>query len=42
VADAVTGGRFLVTTAPEIRAELVERANDLDAYLQARIRELSA
>lgn len=42
VADAVTSGRFLVTTAPEIHAELVERANDLDAYLQARIAELGA
>lgn len=37
VADAVTQGRFLVTTAPEMDAELRERAADLDAYLQARI-----
>jgi hypothetical protein len=41
VAEAVTAGRFLVTTAPEIKAELVERAADLDAYLQARIAELA-
>jgi NAD(P)-dependent dehydrogenase (short-subunit alcohol dehydrogenase family) len=40
VAEAVTAGRFLVTTAPEISGELVERATDLDAYLQARIAEL--
>jgi NAD(P)-dependent dehydrogenase (short-subunit alcohol dehydrogenase family) len=40
VADAVTAGRFLVTTAPELNAELVERAADLDGYLQARIAEL--
>jgi NAD(P)-dependent dehydrogenase (short-subunit alcohol dehydrogenase family) len=37
VADAVTRGRFLVTTAPEMQPELLERAADLDAYLQARI-----
>jgi NAD(P)-dependent dehydrogenase (short-subunit alcohol dehydrogenase family) len=40
VAEAVTTGRFLVTTAPEIDGELVERARDLDRYLQARISEL--
>lgn len=40
VAEGVTAGRFLVTTAPEIRDELIERATDLDAYLQARITEL--
>lgn len=40
VADAVTAGRFLVTTAPELAAELVDRAADLDGYLQARIAEL--
>ena len=42
VANAVTSGRFLVTTAPEIHAELVERASDLDAYLQARIAEMES
>ena len=42
VADAVTRGRFLVTTAPEIYDELLERATDLDGYLQARITELKA
>ena len=42
VAEAVTTGRFLVTTAPEISAELVERAQDLDTYMQARIAELEA
>jgi NAD(P)-dependent dehydrogenase (short-subunit alcohol dehydrogenase family) len=38
-ADAIEQGRFLVVTAPEIHDELVERANDLEAYLQARIAE---
>ena len=41
VADAVTAGTFLVTTAPEMHQELIDRATDLDAYLQARIAELS-
>src|SRR4051794_33054096 len=40
VAEAVTAGRFLVTTAPEIHDELLARATDLDAYLQAKITEL--
>ena len=40
VAEAVTSGRFLVTTAPEIHDELVERATDLDAYLQTHIAQL--
>jgi NAD(P)-dependent dehydrogenase (short-subunit alcohol dehydrogenase family) len=39
VADAVTSGRFLVTTAPELDAELLERATDPDGYVQARIAE---
>lgn len=39
VADAVAGGRFLVLTVPEIHQELVERATDPEAYLQARIAE---
>jgi NAD(P)-dependent dehydrogenase (short-subunit alcohol dehydrogenase family) len=42
VAEAVSNGRFLVTTAPEIHGELVERAQDLDAYMQSRIAELEA
>ncbi|MFN2539549.1 MAG: SDR family oxidoreductase [Mycobacteriales bacterium] len=40
VAEAVTAGRFLVTTAPEIHDELIARATDLDAYLQSQIAEL--
>lgn len=40
VADAVSSGRFLVTTAPEIIGELAERGTDLDGYLQARIAQL--
>ncbi|OHV30922.1 MULTISPECIES: SDR family oxidoreductase [Pseudofrankia] len=41
-ADAVTLGRFLVTTVPDVEAELVERARDIEAYLQARITEQTA
>jgi NAD(P)-dependent dehydrogenase (short-subunit alcohol dehydrogenase family) len=37
VADAVTGGRFLVLTAPSVHDELIERAEDIDAYLAARV-----
>ena len=40
VAEAVTAGRFLVTTAPEMRQELIARATDVEAYLQLRIAEL--
>jgi NAD(P)-dependent dehydrogenase (short-subunit alcohol dehydrogenase family) len=40
VADAVTQGRFFVTTAPELNAAMIERASDVDAYLQAQIAEL--
>jgi NAD(P)-dependent dehydrogenase (short-subunit alcohol dehydrogenase family) len=40
VADAVSHGRFLVTTAPELNAALIERAADLDRYLQTQIAEL--
>ncbi len=36
VADAIVADRFLVLTAPEVVAELQERAADVDAYL-ARI-----
>src|SRR4029077_8685369 len=39
VADAVTSGTFLVVTAPEIHAELRERAADFEAYLQRMIKE---
>jgi len=39
VADAVTTGRFLVVTAPEIHDELRERAADPEAYIQHMIRE---
>jgi NAD(P)-dependent dehydrogenase (short-subunit alcohol dehydrogenase family) len=39
--DAVASGRFLVLTAPEIETELVERATDIEAYLQKRIAEQS-
>ncbi len=36
-AEAVEAGRFLVVTAPEMRDVLLERANDIEAYLQASI-----
>ena len=39
VADAVTAGRFLVVTAPEIHDELRERAGDIEAYVQRMIKE---
>lgn len=39
VADAITTGRFLVVTAPEIHDELRERAADPEAYLQRMIRD---
>ena len=42
VADAVEQGRFLVVTVPEILDELVERAHDIETYLQARIAEQTA
>jgi hypothetical protein len=38
VADAITKGGFLVLTTPEVGAELVEHARDLDGYLEARSR----
>jgi NAD(P)-dependent dehydrogenase (short-subunit alcohol dehydrogenase family) len=38
-AAAVEEGRFLVTTVPEVGAELVERATDIEAYLRQRIDE---
>lgn len=38
-ADAVETGRFLVVTAPEVHDELVRRANDIEAYIQASIEE---
>ena len=37
VADAVEEGRFLVLTVPEVRGDLVARAQDLDAYLAQQI-----
>jgi NAD(P)-dependent dehydrogenase (short-subunit alcohol dehydrogenase family) len=40
--EAVATGRFLVLTAPEIEAELIERATDIEAYLQLRIAEQGA
>ena len=39
VAGAVTEGRFLVVTAPEIHDELREKADDRDAYVQRMIEE---
>jgi NAD(P)-dependent dehydrogenase (short-subunit alcohol dehydrogenase family) len=39
IADAVSTGTFLVVTAPEIRGELVERATDIEAYIQRLIGE---
>lgn len=38
-AQAVEEGRFLVLTVPEIRDELVERAKDVEGYVQDRIAE---
>ncbi len=39
--NAVASGRFLVLTAPEIEGELIERAADIEGYLQKRITEQS-
>ena len=39
VADAISQGRFLVVTAPEIHDELREKAADRDAYVQRMIEE---
>jgi hypothetical protein len=36
-ADAVENGRFLVVTAPEVHDALLERATDIEAYVQASI-----
>jgi NAD(P)-dependent dehydrogenase (short-subunit alcohol dehydrogenase family) len=36
-ADAVEAGRFLVVTAPEVHDSLLERATDIEAYIQASI-----
>jgi NAD(P)-dependent dehydrogenase (short-subunit alcohol dehydrogenase family) len=33
VANAVADGRFLVLTAPSVHDEMVERVNDIDAYI---------
>jgi NAD(P)-dependent dehydrogenase (short-subunit alcohol dehydrogenase family) len=35
VVDAIETGRFLVLTASEVHDELVERASDMDAYIDA-------
>jgi NAD(P)-dependent dehydrogenase (short-subunit alcohol dehydrogenase family) len=42
VAAAVETGQFLVLTANEVRDELVERATDIEGYLQRRIAEGTA
>jgi NAD(P)-dependent dehydrogenase (short-subunit alcohol dehydrogenase family) len=39
IADAVATGTFLVVTAPEVRGELMERATDIEAYVQRMIEE---
>jgi NAD(P)-dependent dehydrogenase (short-subunit alcohol dehydrogenase family) len=36
-ADAVEGGRFLVVTASEVHDSLLERAKDIESYIQASI-----
>jgi NAD(P)-dependent dehydrogenase (short-subunit alcohol dehydrogenase family) len=36
VVDAVDCGRFLVLTASEVQDELIERARDMDAYIESR------
>lgn len=36
-AEAVKAGRFLVVTAPEVHDALLERARDIESYLQASI-----
>lgn len=38
-ADAVEAGQFLVVTAPEVHDSLLERAKDIEAYVQASITE---
>ena len=42
VAEAVTAGRFLVTTAPEIPASSSSAPSDLDGYLQSPYRRTGA
>lgn len=37
-ADAVEAGRFLVVTAPEVHDSLLERAKDIESYIQASIK----
>lgn len=37
-AEAVEAGRFLVVTAPEVHDALLERAKDIEAYIQASIK----
>ena len=36
-AEAIEAGRFLVVTAPEVHDALLERARDIEAYIQAGI-----
>jgi NAD(P)-dependent dehydrogenase (short-subunit alcohol dehydrogenase family) len=36
-ADAVEAGRFLAVTAPEVHDALIERANDIEQYIQTGI-----
>lgn len=36
-ADAVEAGRFLVVTAPEVQEALLQRAKDIETYIQATI-----
>ena len=36
VADSIANDRFLALTAPEVRAELIERATDIDGYVASR------
>jgi hypothetical protein len=36
-AEAIETGRFLVVTAPEVHDALLERARDIEAYIQAGI-----
>ena len=39
VADGITAGKFLILTTDEAAAELRERGNDIDAYLERVIRD---
>jgi NAD(P)-dependent dehydrogenase (short-subunit alcohol dehydrogenase family) len=39
VADTIAEGRFLALTTPEVGDELLAHARDLDAYLEAQVRD---